>query len=55
MDERSIEINGVSVLITDRAKQYVEGATVDYVKDDHREGFTITPAEPREPCFDDDW
>ena len=48
-------MNGVRVLITERARQYVEGAVVDYIKEEHREGFTIKASEPRGPCWDDDW
>ena len=55
VDEKPVEIKGVNVLITDRVKQYFEDATIDYLKDDHREGFTITPSEPRAPGWADDW
>ncbi len=48
-------MNGIRVLITERGRQYAEGAVVDYIKEDHREGFTIKPAEPPAPCSDDDW
>ena len=54
-DENPIEINGVPFLVTDTAKPWVEGATVDYIKEERREGFTITAKPPPERNPDDDW
>jgi Fe-S cluster assembly iron-binding protein IscA len=44
-DEQPIQVNGIGVLIGDEEKALVEGATVDYVKDGYREGFTIGSAD----------
>ena len=41
-DEQSVSINGVDVLIADYAKPFVDGTTVDYIKEARGEGFVIT-------------
>ena len=40
-NEQPVEVNGVSVLVADSARSYVEGTTVDYVKESYGEGFII--------------
>jgi Fe-S cluster assembly iron-binding protein IscA len=54
-DDNALDVNGVNVLFTNRAQFYIEGATIDYVKEEHREGFVIKAREPDAPCLDDDW
>jgi Fe-S cluster assembly iron-binding protein IscA len=41
-DEQSVSINGVDVLIADYAKPFIDGTTVDYIKEARGEGFVIT-------------
>ena len=41
-DEESININGIDVLLADYTKPFVDGTTVDYIKEDRGEGFVIT-------------
>jgi Fe-S cluster assembly iron-binding protein IscA len=43
-NEQPIDVNGVGILISDEERPFVEGAKVDYVKDEYREGFTIARA-----------
>ena len=40
-DEKPVQVNGVDVLVADYARPYVEGATIDYIMDDYRQGFVI--------------
>jgi Fe-S cluster assembly iron-binding protein IscA len=44
-NEQPVEVNGIGLLIADEERPLVDGATVDYVKDDGREGFTIGDAD----------
>ena len=43
--EVAVEVNGISVLVADLARPFVEDTTVDYVKGPHSEGFSITRSE----------
>jgi len=40
-NETPVQVNGIDVLIADSARPFVDGATVDYVKDPYSEGFII--------------
>ena len=40
-DEQSVSINGIDVLLADYAKPFIDGTTVDYVKEARGEGFVI--------------
>jgi Fe-S cluster assembly iron-binding protein IscA len=42
--EQPFQVNGIGILVADDERPFIEGATVDYVKDDYREGFTIVAA-----------
>ncbi len=44
-DEKPVQVNGISVLIAEIAKPFVDNATVDYVKEPYGEGFVITESE----------
>ncbi len=44
-DEQPIQVNGISVLIAEIAKPFVDNATVDYVKEAYGEGFVISDPE----------
>jgi Fe-S cluster assembly iron-binding protein IscA len=44
-NELPVEVNGIDVLIADMARPFVEDATVDYVKDEYREGFVVTTGD----------
>jgi Fe-S cluster assembly iron-binding protein IscA len=41
-NERPIDVNGIGVLIEEKALPLVDGLTVDYVIDPDGEGFTIS-------------
>jgi Fe-S cluster assembly iron-binding protein IscA len=41
-NEKPVDINGIGVLIADVAEPWVDGTTVDYIKNNYREGFTVT-------------
>ena len=43
-NEKLVSVNGIDVLIADFAKPFVDGVTVDYVKQSNGEGFVITGA-----------
>ncbi len=49
-NETAIPINGIDVLISDEVKAFVEGNTIDYVKEPYREGFTIGAGGCSEGC-----
>ncbi len=40
-DEERTKINGIDVLFSGAAKEFAADTTLDYVKDDHGEGFTL--------------
>ena len=40
-NEQPVQVNGIDVFIADFAKPFVDGATVDYIKQPHGEGFII--------------
>jgi Fe-S cluster assembly iron-binding protein IscA len=42
--EQPFQVNGIGILVADDERPFIEGATVDYVKDDYRDGFTIVAA-----------
>jgi Fe-S cluster assembly iron-binding protein IscA len=44
-NEKPVDINGIGVLIADAAEPWVEGTTVDYVKNWHKEGFIVTGSQ----------
>ena len=41
-NEVPVQVNGISVLIADLARPFVEDTTVDYVNGPRTEGFSIT-------------
>jgi Fe-S cluster assembly iron-binding protein IscA len=41
-NEQPVNVNGIEVLIADYAKPFVNGTTIDYVKQRFKEGFVIT-------------
>lgn len=43
-NEQPVQVNGIGVLINESAAPLVDDATVDYIKDEYREGFIITGA-----------
>ena len=43
-NEQPVNVNGIGLLIAESAAPWVEDATVDYIKDEYREGFVITSA-----------
>ena len=42
--EQPVEVNGIGVLLDDAARPYVDGTTVDYIKQPNGEGFVFTGA-----------
>jgi Fe-S cluster assembly iron-binding protein IscA len=40
-EEVPVNSGGINFLIEERLKPFVEGSTVDYIKDQYREGFVI--------------
>ncbi len=55
-DEMTFEVDGIRIASPQWAKAFVEGATIDYVRREKREGFTISPDKKwRETPRDDDW
>jgi Fe-S cluster assembly iron-binding protein IscA len=43
-NEQPIRVNGVDVLIADFARPFVDGTTIDYIKQPQAEGFIINGA-----------
>ena len=43
-NEQSVSVNGIDVLIADFAQPFVDGTTIDYVRQPQGEGFIITGA-----------
>jgi len=41
-NEQPVHINGIDFLVAEGAEPWVDGATVDYIKNWYKEGFTIT-------------
>lgn len=41
-DEKPVEVNGIGVLIADFVRPFMDGTTIDYVKNPDGEGFTIS-------------
>ena len=41
-NEQPVHVNGIDVLIADFTRPFVDGTTIDYIKQPHGEGFTIT-------------
>jgi Fe-S cluster assembly iron-binding protein IscA len=41
-DERSIEINGINVLVSEGLENLVDGTKIDYVVQPEGEGFVMT-------------
>jgi Fe-S cluster assembly iron-binding protein IscA len=41
-NEQPVQVNGIDVLVADFTRPFVEGTTVDYVKEKQGEGFVIT-------------
>lgn len=41
-NEQPVNVNGIEVLIADYAKPFVNGTTIDYVKQRFKKGFVIT-------------
>jgi iron-sulfur cluster assembly protein len=39
--EKTTLVNGIEVLISDEAKHFADASTIDYIKENYREGFTI--------------
>jgi Fe-S cluster assembly iron-binding protein IscA len=46
--EKPVQVNDVSLLITDTVEPWIDQMTIDYAKDPYQEGFTITG--PEESC-----
>ena len=42
--EQPVNVNGIDVLIADFARPFVDGKTIDYVKQPQGEGFIISGA-----------
>jgi hypothetical protein len=40
-DEQPVRVNGIEFLIEEIVRPFADYATVDYVKDNYREGFLI--------------
>jgi len=40
-DEKSIQVDGLDLLITDEIKRYADMSTVDYISNEYGEGFTV--------------
>ena len=43
-NEQPVNLNGIDVLITDFARPFVDGTTIDYIRQPQGEGFIITGA-----------
>ncbi len=43
-NEKTVNVNGVDVLIDDYVKPFVDGVTLDYVKESEGEGFIMRGA-----------
>ena len=41
-NEQPVQVNGIDVLVEDSVRLFVDGSTVDYIKQPDSEGFVIT-------------
>jgi Fe-S cluster assembly iron-binding protein IscA len=40
-DETPVTVNGIGVLVSEPVQPYVNGTTIDYVKEGYAEGFVL--------------
>ena len=53
--EHVLPIDGIDLMISRSAIPYVQEATIDYVRKENREGFTITSDIDWSTSCEDDW
>jgi len=43
-NEKSVQVNGIELLISDYIRPHVEGLKIDYLQEKYRKGFTFNSA-----------